>query len=96
MNARDLSKFKLGCVGLKVFNDIDGTAQAYYGIRIYDHKNKLVVEKLCQEDFSEDDGQANWEYQDIAEGQEILGLYGQVWPDGFVRRLGFVVDSPQH
>ena len=90
-----MSKFKIGKIGVKVFNDVDETAQAYYGMRVYDHRNKLIAEKVCEEDFDEDDGQANWEYQDIQEGQELLGLYGQVWADGFIRRLGFVVDSPE-
>ena len=33
---------------------------------------------------------AKWEYQTIATGFDVVGLYGQIWQDGIVRRLGLI------
>ena len=66
--------------------------QAYFGIRMYDDKDELIVD----EDFGTAETtelanlNAKWEVQTIATGFEVVGLYGQIWQDGVVRRLGLI------
>lgn len=66
--------------------------QAYFGIRMYDDKDALLVD----EDFGTAEStevankDAKWEWQTIATGFAVVGLYGQIWQDGVVRRLGLI------
>ena len=67
--------------------------QAYFGIQMFDENDQLVVD----EDFGVSDKSdavanlnAKWEFQTIATGFEVVGLYGQIWQDGVVRRLGLI------
>ena len=67
--------------------------QAYFGIRMFDEKDELVVD----EDYGTSEKvdavanlNAKWEFQTIATGFEVVGLYGQIWQDGVVRRLGLI------
>ena len=67
--------------------------QAFYGIRMYNEKDELIV----NEEFSASETNetvahldAKWEFQTIATGLDVVGLYGQIWEDGVVRRLGLI------
>ena len=60
---------------------------------MYNEKDELV----CDEDVSGSEKteavanlNAKWEFQTIATGFEVVGLYGQIWQDGVVRRLGLI------
>ena len=62
-----------------------------HGLRLYDHKGRLFVEKIWCKHGSED---AKWVTKDIPEGVEIIGLQAYLGNDKFCR-LGWLFVTPK-
>ena len=89
----DVTDIIISRVGLKVFSSNNWNEQSYHGIKIYGENDQLVHDV----DFSSETESsvraiydAKWVSQFIPLGDVMIGFYGQIWYDGFIRRMGLV------
>ena len=69
----DLNKLQITKVALKVSLEVGEGADVYYGIRVY-HDSYAIID----EEFDKTKN-AEWEYQSIGKGQEVVGIHGYIY-----------------